>query len=156
MRRQISKKEFKGLLKILEDNGFKLLKDISLKGAYAVALGKNIEVIFSGDDIPLIVSVDKHIIPFIGSINYFSNFRVAYVDRGAVRPITNGADVMAPGIKGGEFLEGEYVVVFLESVNTPLAIGKALRNSSSLGEKGKAIKNLHYKGDRIWKLVYGD
>jgi PUA domain protein len=154
MRRQLSKKVFKGLLNVLEGNGFKLIREVSFKGAYSVLIRRDVELVYSGDGIPLIVEVDEHIIPFIGSIDLFSGFKKAYVDSGAVRPITNGADVMAPGIRGGDFETGDYVVVLLESLNAPLAIGKSLVSFSGLGGHGKAIENIHYKGDRIWRYVF--
>jgi len=155
MRRQLSKKDFKRLLNVLESNGFKLAVDVSFKGAYSVVIKKGLVLVYNSDGKPLIVRVGSHIIPFIGSIDLFSGFKRVYVDSGAVKPITNGADVMAPGIKGGDdFVSGDYLVVKLIKLDVPLAIGKALLDFKSLGEKGKAIKNIHYKGDRVWKYVY--
>ena len=154
MRRQLSKKDFRRLLDILEGNGFKLVREVGFKGAYSVVIRRDAELVYSGDDVPLIVKISGHVIPFIGSIDMFSGFKRVYVDSGAVKPITNGADVMAPGIKGGDFEAGDYVVVFLESLNAPLAVGKALISFSMLGEHGKAIENIHYKGDKIWRYVF--
>lgn len=76
------------------------------------------------------------------------------VDMGAIPFICKGADVMAPGITEikNPFEEGEVVVVRDVKHGKALAIGKALRSSAAiLAEKrGKAIKNLHYVGDKIW------
>jgi len=155
MRRQLSKRDFRFLLDTVSKNGFHLIRDIGLKGSYSVMIRKDIEVIFSHDNTPLITIINENIIPFIGSLDYFSGYKVVYVDEGAVKPITNGADIMAPGIKSGDdFVSGDYLVIKLIKLDVPLAIGKALLDYKSLGDRGKAIKNIHYKGDRIWKYIY--
>ena len=76
------------------------------------------------------------------------------VDMGAVPHIANGADVMCPGIVGtaGEIGEGDLVVVVDERYGRVIAVGKALKSIEVRG-KGKAVKNLHHSGDRIWKAV---
>lgn len=80
-----------------------------------------------------------------------------YVDMGAVPFVCNGADVMAPGITevSGEFEEGELVVVRDVKHGKGLAVGKALVTSVEMREmkKGKTIRNLHYVGDKLWKVV---
>jgi len=154
MRRQLSKKDFKHLLEILEGNGFKLIGDVSFKGVYSIVIKRDVELIYSGNNVPLIVKIGAHVVPFIGSVGLFSGFKRVYVDAGAVKPITNGANIMAPGIRGGCFEAGDYVVVLLESLDTPIAIGKALIGINELGERGKAVENIHYKGDRIWRYVF--
>jgi len=156
MRRQLSKKEFKQILALLEKAGFKRVTDFSLKGAYSRILKKDLEVVYDGNNKVIAVMIHGEIIPFIGSIAYFSGFKRVYVDRGAVKPITNGADIMAPGIRDHDpFSKDDYVVIFLEDVDVPIAVGKALINSTDISERGKVIKNLHYKGDKIWKYVSG-
>ena len=70
--------------------------------------------------------------------------------------IVSGADVMRPGIV--EFDEnikkGDVVIVKEEGYGKPIAIGKALWDGEEFKtkEKGKCVKNLHYIGDKIWKL----
>ena len=78
------------------------------------------------------------------------------VDEGAVKHLLNGADVMVPGITYVDnFSEGEVVSVWEPKEVTPIVIGKALMNSNTIksSSKGKAVKNLHYAGDRIWRLM---
>jgi len=157
MRRQLSKKEFKQILASLEKAGFKRVADFSLKGAYSIILKKGLEVVYDGDNRVIAVMMHEEIIPFIGSITYFSGFKRVYVDRGAVKSITNGADIMAPGIRDHDpFSKDDYIVIFLKDVDVPIAVGKALINSTDIGKKGKVIKNLHYKGDKIWRYVSGE
>ncbi len=82
------------------------------------------------------------------------------VDMGAVPYVTNGADVMVPGIvevwEG--IKKGDAVWVRDERYHKPLCVGIALMDREEIleREKGKAVKNLHYVGDKIWKnLILG-
>lgn len=79
------------------------------------------------------------------------------VDMGAIPYICNGADVMVPGIKGirGDFREGALVIVRDIEHGKALVLGEALVSTEELGkmDKGKAIRNLHYVGDRLWKAI---
>ncbi|AAR39059.1 NEQ206 [Nanoarchaeum equitans Kin4-M] len=71
-------------------------------------------------------------------------FPYVRVDKGAVKPILNGADIMRPGIKEySPFKKGDIVIVIDENDNV-LTLGKALLDSTELEkmDKGKAIKNL--------------
>jgi PUA domain protein len=82
--------------------------------------------------------------------------RFVTVDKGAIPYVTNGADVMRPGVVGydPELKEGDYVVVTEETYGKPLAIGKALWNGKEYASKkeGKCVKNIHYVGDELWEL----
>lgn len=77
------------------------------------------------------------------------------VDAGAVKHILNGADVMRPGIKRmeGDFDKGQPVLVE-DDKGRIIAIGISLYSRKELEamEKGKAVYNAHYLGDRLWKL----
>jgi len=78
------------------------------------------------------------------------------VDMGAIPYVCNGADVMAPGIKEmpDAFEEGAIVVVRDITHRKALAVGKALRSRTDIeaSRKGRAIQNLHYVGDKLWRL----
>jgi PUA-domain protein len=79
------------------------------------------------------------------------------VDMGAIPYVCNGADVMSPGITGidGDFDEGSIVIVRDERHRKSLAVGVALVKSSDMREmpKGKAVKSIHYVGDKLWKVT---
>lgn len=79
------------------------------------------------------------------------------VDMGAIPYVCDGADVMAPGIVEvkGEFDEGALVAVRDIRHGKALAIGLSLTTSEGMRgtKKGKAVKNLHYVGDRLWKAL---
>ena len=77
------------------------------------------------------------------------------MDMGAVPFITNGADVMGPGITDvdPDIKEGDMVWIRDIKNEIPLAVGIALRSAAELMEKkqGKAVGTLHYVGDKLWK-----
>lgn len=78
------------------------------------------------------------------------------VDMGAVPYVTNGADVMAPGITliTDDLKAGTIIMIIDENFGKALAIGELLFDGSEIKEmtKGKAIKSIHYVNDNIWKM----
>ncbi|MBI4980088.1 DUF1947 domain-containing protein [Candidatus Woesearchaeota archaeon] len=79
------------------------------------------------------------------------------VDMGAVKFMVSGADVMRPGIVEIEVgINKEDLVVIVDANNRkPLAVGIALFNSEEMQAmaSGKVIKNVHYVGDELWRMV---
>ena len=79
------------------------------------------------------------------------------VDMGAVRFVTNGADVMAPGIVDADknIIENDQVWICDERNHKPLAVGIALMSGEQMinEKKGKAISMVHYVGDKLWNFV---
>ena len=69
--------------------------------------------------------------------------------------VTNGADVMAPGIVDADIDidENDQVWICDEVHNKPLAIGIANMTGEQMiaEKKGKAITTVHYVGDYLWK-----
>jgi len=78
------------------------------------------------------------------------------VDRGAVPFVTNGADVMRPGIVDfdPDIKEGDLVVIREETHGKPIGIGRALVGAEEMKrqKEGKSVENILYVGDRIWNL----
>ena len=78
------------------------------------------------------------------------------VDKGAIRFVTNGADVTRPGITriDPSIKTGEIVVIVDENHDRALAIGKSMLNAKDMEEKnsGKVVKNLHTIQDDVWKF----
>ena len=72
----------------------------------------------------------------------------------------NGANTMSAGINdvSPEVAKGQYVWIREENHHKPLAIGIALMGAEEMltSEKGKAIKSLHYIGDKIWNYGIKD
>jgi len=95
--------------------------------------------------------------PFLGDEELLKAFPRVVVDMGAVKFLTNGANVMRPGIRSflATFLKGDMVVVVDEKHGKGLAVGMAMVDSSEgeKMEKGPVIKNVHYIGDKFWNAV---
>ncbi len=83
-----------------------------------------------------------------------STLKRVTVDKGAVKFVANGADVMRPGIVAIEdgIAEGQVVAVVEETHGKPLAIGTALLATEAMraAPGGKAVKTLHWVGDKAW------
>lgn len=78
------------------------------------------------------------------------------VDMGAIKFVTNGADIMRPGVrKFDENIEkNEIIQIQEETHGKVIALGQALLSTEEMKnqEKGKIIKNVHYIGDLIWNM----
>lgn len=76
------------------------------------------------------------------------------VDKGAIKFVVKGADIMRPGIvDAAEFENDSFVVIVDENFKKPLAIGKSMFDSKTLLEmsEGKVLLNLHQIGDKFWE-----
>ncbi len=126
---------------------------------------EDIEVAFTQDDDevyfhhgqPLLIRRGGKLFPSLKSLLAGSlTLPKVVVDMGAVPHVTNGADVMLPGIRAvdGAVKAGSLVVVVDEKHGKPLAVGESLLDTEAIksGGKGKAIKNLHWIGDDYWLL----
>lgn len=80
------------------------------------------------------------------------------VDVGAIRFITNGADVMAPGIVSFDdnITKGAYVIIHEERANAILGVGISLIDAEefSKNKKGKVVKLIHHLKDKIWSAQF--
>ena len=81
------------------------------------------------------------------------------VDRGAIKFVMNGADIMCPGFtsEGGNLNkaeEGEVVAIMAEDKIHPFAVGVMKKSSQQIQEvnKGVGVTNLHFLGDALWGL----
>jgi len=78
------------------------------------------------------------------------------VDKGAIRFVTNGADVMKPGITqiDPSIKKGDIVVIVDENHDRALAIGKTMLDAKKMEEEssGKVVKNLHTIQDDVWEF----
>ncbi len=84
------------------------------------------------------------------------NLKTVIVDMGAVRFVTNGADIMRPGITkiDPQIKKGELVKIVDVKNNRALAVGKAMFDAKDMESKtsGKVIRNLHTIKDNIWQF----
>lgn len=97
---------------------------------------------------------DKPFLTLPGIHRHQPTKRYVSVDRGAVKYVLNGADVMAPGITDADssIQEGDPVWV-RNPEGTGIAVGRALVSGLEMIERdsGKAVENLHYIGDDLWQ-----
>ncbi|MFB6070956.1 MAG: RNA-binding protein [Halanaeroarchaeum sp.] len=81
---------------------------------------------------------------------------VVTVDAGAISFVSDGADVMRPGIVDADegISEGDLVVVVEETHGKALAVGRALTDGGDmLGEEGKVVTSLHHVGDDLFEFA---
>jgi len=96
--------------------------------------------------------------PFLtvrGANAYQPQRRVVTVDAGAIQFVSDGADVMRPGIvDADEGIErGDLVVVAEESHGKFLAVGRALTDGADmLGEEGRVVDSIHHVGDDLYEF----
>ncbi|MBD3253464.1 MAG: DUF1947 domain-containing protein [Candidatus Lokiarchaeota archaeon] len=83
--------------------------------------------------------------------------KTVIVDMGAVRFVTNGADIMRPGITriDDEIKKGEIVRIADENNNRTLAVGKTMFDAEEMRQmkSGKVVKNLHTINDSVWEFA---
>jgi PUA-domain protein len=99
-----------------------------------------------GKYLPLLSYLLKSTIPF----------KHVKVDVGAIKFVSNGADVMRPGITFIDpTIQIDDIVLIQDSVHgRTLAVGKALFNATEIQtmDKGKVIKTVHSLKDAVWEF----
>ena len=79
------------------------------------------------------------------------------VDMGAIKFVTNGADIMRPGITKIEptIKKGNIVRISDETHDRILAVGQAMLDADEMEKEtsGKVVKNLHTIRDQVWKFA---
>lgn len=111
------------------------------------------------DGKPLLFEIEGHLFPTVrGALEMELQKRVVTVDKGAIRFVSNGADIMAPGVVAAdpEIKEGDLVIIVEETHQKPLAIGKAIMGGPEMVEaiSGKAIKSIIHVGDKLWNAEF--
>ncbi|NHJ86554.1 MAG: DUF1947 domain-containing protein [Asgard group archaeon] len=126
---------------------------------------KNAEIIvtdegelYAENKIILAFKYEDMVLPTLRALNNNkAHLPTVTVDMGAVKFVTNGADIMAPGItKITSDLPAKSIVAIVdENFGKSLAIGELLFDSNEIAKtsKGKVIKNIHYVNDQLWTLT---
>ncbi|GAB7019584.1 RNA-binding protein [Halostagnicola sp. A-GB9-2] len=108
------------------------------------------------DGEPRIAYFDEE--PFLtvrGANVYEPEKRLVTVDSGAISFVSDGADVMRPGITeaSGDIDDGDLVVIAEESHGKILAVGRArVDGTQMVGEEGKVVDSLHHVGDDLYEF----
>ena len=158
--RHFLKKKALNELKIRIKNHFKINEDLLFsKNSRLEMLKTESELIlYFIDDEATLIEIDNMIFP---TVNALLSKKImlpeVIIDKGAIKFIINGADVMVPGIVDtSESIEKEDIICIVDvEFKKTLAIGKALMSAKEIKEKnkGKAIQTLHHVGDKIWNTI---
>jgi PUA domain protein len=115
------------------------------------------ELIFL-DSIPCFFKVDDQLFYTLKAVKHLKGINhQVIVDMGAVKFVTSGADVMAPGIVAADrnIVVDDVVWICDETHKKPLAVGKAVMDGEEMvaSKKGKAARIFHFIGDPLWKMM---
>ncbi|OLZ39931.1 RNA-binding protein [Natrinema saccharevitans] len=97
--------------------------------------------------------------PFLtvrGANAYDPDKRLVTVDAGAVSFVSDGADVMRPGITEAtdDISPDDLVVIAEESHGKVLAVGRARVDGAEMaGDEGKVVDSLHHVGDDLYEFT---
>jgi PUA domain protein len=117
-------------------------------------------VLVDGDPLVVYIETDGESEPFLtvrGANEFPPERRVVTVDAGAVSFVSDGADVMRPGIveADGEIAAGDLVVITEETHGKVLAVGRALVDGDEmLGDSGKVVESVHHVGDELFEATF--
>jgi len=115
---------------------------------------EGIKILFVDGEPSFMFYEDKILFTLHGLNKFKPKKNFVVVDMGAVKFVTSGADVMAPGIVDADenIAEDDQVWVCDEKHHKPLAVGIAIMaGEQMINEKsGKAVKTIHYVGDTLW------
>jgi PUA-domain protein len=126
------------------------------EGSLELAEAKKFKVLLLNGT-PFAMYIDRK--PFFtvkGALELKPRRHLVTVDKGAVKHVINGADIMSPGIikADSDIMPGDLVVVIEEQHSKALAVGKALISGPEMVHNmaGKAVEVVHHIGDEIWNL----
>jgi PUA domain protein len=109
------------------------------------------------DGEPLVLYLDGQ--PFLtvrGANEYPPESSVVTVDAGAIEFVSNGADVMRPGIVAADesIDAGDLVAIVEETHGKALAVGRAKVDGAEMtGDEGRVVESLHHVGDELYELT---
>ncbi len=110
-------------------------------------------VIFA-DGVPILIRRNDLWVPSLRFQIVLDSLPKIIVDMGAIPHVTNGAQIMRPGIRtiSDTFNKGDFLVIQDERFKKAIAVGTADLDSETMQAmvKGRVITNLHYVGDDFW------
>jgi PUA domain protein len=152
-RHPLRKKEFKKLIEKLTQT-FNI--NVPIETKVEEANFEDFKILIVDNEIDFFVEYSRIFFTLKGIEKYKPLSNKVVVDMGAIKFISNGADVMAPGIIDADknIKVEDQVWVCDEKYNKPLAVGIALMDGATMvsSNSGKAVKTLHHVGDRLWKI----
>ena len=112
-------------------------------------------VLVDGDPLVLYVNDDEPFLTVQGANEHPPEKHVVTVDAGAISFVSNGADIMRPGITeaDSDISDGDLVAINEESHGKFLAIGRALTDGDDMvGESGQVVESIHHVGDDLFEF----
>jgi len=151
---RLRKKDVEKLSKILNDTfgkeiftGNEIMDQADAEGNTVLSINNEV--------LGLIIN-DKPFLTLKGLLKYKPEKKYVTVDKGAVKFVCNGADIMVPGVVDADSSVKKNDLVWIrdEKHKKALAVGVALMDAEEMvkGKKGKAVLSIHYIGDKIWKM----
>lgn len=115
-------------------------------------------VLVDGEPAVVYIESDDGSEPFLtvsGANEYPPERRIVTVDAGAISFVSDGADVMRPGITEAtdDIEAGDLVVIAEETHGKILAIGRARTSGDDMvGDEGKVVDSIHHVGDELYEF----
>ncbi len=150
-RHAVSKREAKEIVEKIKNNF-----GSNIEGNMEIAYMDGVKVLLINRKLAGMFFGDTPVLNVIAFRAYPSDKKYVVVDDGAIKYILNGADVMAAGIiDADENISINDAVVVKDERGTPIAVGIALMTGREMkmARKGKAVKNMHHIGDKIWSMA---
>ncbi|WP_135365371.1 RNA-binding protein [Halosimplex halophilum] len=117
-------------------------------------------VLVDGDPLVLYIEdeagEDEPFLTVQGANAYPPQRNVVTVDAGAVSFVSDGADVMRPGITEADdsIDAGDLVAINEESHGKFLAVGRAKTDGADMvGDSGKVVESIHHVGDDLFEFT---
>ena len=116
-------------------------------------------VLVDGDPSVLYLDDENGRAPFLtvdGANEYPPTRNRVTVDAGAISFVSDGADVMRPGIVEADpdIAEGDLVVIDEENHGKVLAVGRALTSGDDMvGSDGRVVDSIHHVGDDLYEFT---
>lgn len=121
----------------------------------------HISILASTSGIPLFFQTrDGEFFPTLRTLHkYPFLLPVLRVDKGAIKHVINGADIMVPGLRSekavieDEAKKGTVVAIYADGKKHALAVGIARMSTEEMrkSDKGVAVETIHYLSDGLWK-----
>ncbi len=150
--KRLSNKEIRALNKDIESFGVSFKKGDELFMADA-----KVKVILYNKSAVFFYNKDR-IFPTLKAVLSSEELRrilpTVTVDKGAVKFILNGADVMRPGILEVSDFDKDSPVIVEDEKHRPISVALSLYSSKDIlsMSKGPVLKNLHQFNDSIWNF----
>ncbi len=116
----------------------------------------NMKIFLLDGSAAIIFLKDKPFLTLYGINKYKPEKMFVTVDKGAVKFVIGGANIMAPGIIGAdESIKKDDVVWVRNEEGTAMALGYALMGGAEMvsESKGRAVESVYHIGDELWELA---